>query len=124
MKKLISIVMLAFSYILMNIPLPAEAQVSSMTGIRRNFAIVAFAGIGGAVLGLSTLSFYGTPQDHVANITTGFFLGLAGGAVYVVANSSSSNSRTSSDSFSLIDNSRARQKVAKGFLLPIVATEF
>lgn len=41
------------------------AQSSSRSGFRKSFATVMFAGLGGAVLGLSTLSFYGNPQDHV-----------------------------------------------------------
>ena len=55
--------------------------------LRRNIATVVFVGLGGAVLGLSTLSFYGEPQEHVNNITTGFLVGLIGGSIYVAADS-------------------------------------
>ena len=101
-----------------------QAQTSTMSGFRRNFAIVAFAGIGGAVLGLSTLSFYGTPQDHVDNITTGFLLGLAGGFVYVVADSSRPAAQINSDSFSMIDNPRKKYRVTWSLQLPIFLAEF
>jgi hypothetical protein len=40
------------------------------------------AGIAGAILGLSTLSFYGRPQDKLSNIAIGFAIGVIGGAVY------------------------------------------
>jgi hypothetical protein len=51
---------------------------------RRNTAIVLFSGIGGSLLGLSTLSFYGRPQEHTNNITIGALLGVIGGIGYVV----------------------------------------
>ncbi len=61
----------------------AAAQKSSITQTRRGLATVIFSGLGGAVLGLSTLSFYGNPQEHLGNISTGFALGLIGGSIYV-----------------------------------------
>src|SRR5580704_14870733 len=33
-------------------------------GPRKQLATIIFAGLGGAILGLSTLSFYGRPQDY------------------------------------------------------------
>lgn len=52
---------------------------------RRGVATVILFGLGGAVLGLSTLSFYPRPQENLANISYGFILGLIGGGVYIVA---------------------------------------
>ncbi len=52
-------------------------------GTRKSVATVMFAGLGGAVVGLSTLSFYGKPEEHVSNIWTGLALGVIGGVVYV-----------------------------------------
>ena len=46
-------------------------------------ATVLFAGLGGAVLGLSTLSFYGRPQDKLANIAIGFAGGVILGTTFV-----------------------------------------
>ena len=68
----------------------ALAQTSSgqMTGVRRNIATVIFAGLGGAVLGLSTLSFYGEPQGHVSNIWLGLGAGLIAGTIYISAKDS------------------------------------
>lgn len=59
-------------------------QAQSVKNFRRNTAAVIFSSIGGAVLGLSTLSFYGRPQEHTDNITLGAALGLIGGLVYVL----------------------------------------
>ncbi|MBX2988164.1 MAG: hypothetical protein KF802_09725 [Bdellovibrionaceae bacterium] len=50
---------------------------------KRGTAIVLFAGVGGGILGLSTLSFHGQPQEHTSNITTGALLGVLGGLGYV-----------------------------------------
>lgn len=65
---------------------------SGLTGFRRSLATVMFAGLGGAVLGLSTLSFYGEPQDHIGNIWTGLAVGVLGGSAYVLAQSQKSAS--------------------------------
>ncbi|XGC80816.1 hypothetical protein ACES2L_15940 [Bdellovibrio bacteriovorus] len=51
--------------------------------VKRNVAIVLFSSLGGAILGLSTLSFYGEPQEHTDNISIGALLGFAGGIGYV-----------------------------------------
>lgn len=56
--------------------------------VKRNIATVLFASLGGAVLGLSTLSFYGEPQEHTENITLGALVGFVSGVGYVVYDSS------------------------------------
>lgn len=50
-------------------------------GPRKQIATVIYAGLGGAVLGLSTLSFHGRPQDHLGSIAGGFALGIIVGAI-------------------------------------------
>lgn len=55
----------------------------SIGGPRRQLATILFAGLGGAILGLSTLSFYGRPQDKLANIAIGFAVGVIAGTAYV-----------------------------------------
>lgn len=56
----------------------------SQSTFKRTTATILFASIGGGVLGLSTLSFYGKPQEHTDNITTGVLLGFVLGLTYVV----------------------------------------
>lgn len=56
--------------------------------LKRNVATVLFASLGGAVLGLSTLSFYGEPQEHTDNITLGALAGFVVGTGYVFYDSS------------------------------------
>lgn len=67
------------SIVFVFISLTARAELSG----REKFSIIMYSTIGGAILGLSTLSFYGKPSDHVSNIYTGAALGLIGGATYV-----------------------------------------
>lgn len=66
----------------------AQANVSS-SPFKRTTATILFASIGGGILGLSTLSFYGKPQEHTDNITTGVLLGFLMGVGYVVYESAS-----------------------------------
>jgi hypothetical protein len=72
--------------------LPSYAETFEGGSLRRNIATVIFCGLGGAVLGLSTLSFYGDPQEHVNNITAGFIVGVLGGSIYVAADSTAKTS--------------------------------
>ncbi len=60
-----------------------EEESKSKFGPRRQLATIIFCGLGGAILGLSTLSFYGRPQDKLSNIAVGFAIGIIGGTVYV-----------------------------------------
>lgn len=60
-----------------------ETQAKRNTGARRQLATIVFAGLGGAILGLSTLSFYGRPQEQLANIGIGFAVGVIAGTAYV-----------------------------------------
>lgn len=70
--------------IAVSIPLTSFGQErSTFPNLRRNAATVIFCGLGGAVLGLSTLSFYGQPQDHLGNIYLGLGAGLIAGGGYV-----------------------------------------
>ena len=55
---------------------------SELTGTRKQLATIVFAGLAGAILGLSTLSFYGRPQEHLDNIAIGGALGIIAGTIY------------------------------------------
>lgn len=48
---------------------------------RRQITTIIFSGLAGAVLGLSTLSFYGRPQEKLSNIAMGFAVGVITGTV-------------------------------------------
>ena len=63
-----------------------EGDCPSSGGPRRQLATIIYSGLGGAVLGLSTLSFYGRPQDKLSNIAVGFAVGVIVGTIAVTYN--------------------------------------
>lgn len=79
MKQLICVVILLFSIS------SYGAGRSEFSIARRGVATVMISGLGGAVLGISTLSFYGRPEEHVGNIYLGLGLGLIAGMTYLIA---------------------------------------
>lgn len=62
---------------------PGEQKSNALSGPRKQLATIVFAGLGGAILGLSTLSFYGRPQDNLRNIAIGFAVGIIAGTALV-----------------------------------------
>lgn len=80
---------------------------------KRNVAAVMFSTIGGAVLGLSTLSFYGKPQEHTDNITTGALLGLLAGSSYLVYDSYRAQPAAQDYSRSFIDSEKTNRTTHK-----------
>lgn len=61
---------------------PDATEKAELTGTRKQLATIIFSGLAGAILGLSTLSFYGRPQEHLSNIAVGFAIGVIGGTIY------------------------------------------
>lgn len=96
-SRLFLALMWAFSLFLMSPPV--QAQRSEFQGARRHVATVIFCGLGGAVLGLSTLSFYGQPQEHTGNIYTGLAVGLVLGTAYVLSVDTNMESLSATSSF-------------------------
>ncbi len=83
------IVLICFTVQMISLPQQSCAQsqngvdeVRRSSGPRRQLATIIFAGLAGAILGLSTLSFYGRPQDKLSNIAVGFAIGIIVGASY------------------------------------------
>jgi hypothetical protein len=75
-----------------------DTTVRKKSGPRRQLATILFAGLGGAILGLSTLSFYGRPQDYLGNIGLGFAAGVIVGTIYVTYKSATTKDYSDSDS--------------------------
>ncbi|MFZ4405234.1 MAG: hypothetical protein ACOYOK_14125 [Pseudobdellovibrionaceae bacterium] len=98
---------------------PSQKVYSAPTQqIKRNVATVLFASIGGAILGLSTLSFYGKPEEHTSNITYGALLGCIGGLTYLAV-----EPRTNK-TYSLWELQHDQQWVAKSHRLLSYSYEF
>jgi acylphosphatase len=75
-------------FLLLSTKVHSQTLESSISSSRRYFATIVLCGVGGAVLGLSTLSFYGEPQEHISNIWTGLIVGAVAGTVIVVSHMS------------------------------------
>ncbi len=83
-KRWISLVLI----IIMFMGFAPIGQAQTEKSVKRGVATVFFATLGGAVLGLSTLSFYGDPQEHTENISMGALVGAIAGAGYLAYDSS------------------------------------
>jgi hypothetical protein len=64
----------------------ADQSSTSKIGPKKQLTMIFLAGLSGAVLGLSTLSFYGRPQEHLGNIAIGFAIGAVFGTIFVTYN--------------------------------------
>lgn len=81
-KNFILVLVLSLQFV--TTPAYSQAEdVPQPSGTRKQMATIVFSGLAGAVLGLSTLSFYGRPQDRLSNIAIGFAIGIITGAVLV-----------------------------------------
>lgn len=93
MKKLIcALLSLSLLATVVNPAFAQEAEDDLIKNTQNDIMIVAVAGAGGAVLGLSTLSFVERPSKHVSNIWTGAALGIIAGVIFVAYNSAQKGS--------------------------------
>lgn len=105
--KLLFSVFLIFQFLTLNKAL-AQGQTDIVQKTQEDILLVAAAGAGGAVLGLSTLSFYDKPSTHISNIWTGAAIGVIVGVVWVAYNSAQKGSvdlvgSHSSEGFSTVE---------------------
>ena len=84
LRTWISLILIVFSCFHVSV---SSAQQNSRN-VKRGVATVLFSTLGGAILGLSTLSFYGEPQEHTENIMTGALVGLIAGSGYLLYSTS------------------------------------
>lgn len=81
MKK-VRIFLLSFLLVTLSSTTFAQNNTSALR-VKRDIKTVIFSSLAGGILGLSTLSFYGKPEEHTVNITTGILIGFVGGLSYV-----------------------------------------
>jgi hypothetical protein len=79
LKLLLAAVLIAEPAMAQNRPPTNQSRTSNKT--KQQLQTIVFAGLAGAILGLSTLSFYGRPQDKLSNIAVGFAFGIITGTV-------------------------------------------
>ena len=83
MRKLVSLAMV-FAILTSHTAFAQNERDSELVtqGPSKHLSKIVFAGLAGAILGLSTLSFYGRPQDKLSNIAVGFAIGVIGGTLF------------------------------------------
>lgn len=94
MKKLITLLLSLQIFLTTAAVNPALAQDEEdfVKSTQDDLILVGAAGVGGAILGLSTLSFVDKPSKHVSNIWTGAALGIIAGVLFVAYNSAARGS--------------------------------
>ncbi len=95
MKKFLCAILtvtLILSSATFNPALAQESEDDIVKNTQQDIMLVGIAGGGGAILGLSTLSFMDKPSRHVRNIWTGAALGIIAGVIFVAYISATKNS--------------------------------
>jgi hypothetical protein len=117
MGRLVLITALLCSFAVTNfVAYPVWAQgtpqeKTELTGTRRQVATIIFSGLAGAILGLSTLSFYGRPQDNLNNVAIGGAVGIIVGTVYVTYKSATRPSENYDTAEMILDQQLAARDV-------------
>ena len=91
MKKWLCI-LLCVQLLTLNSVMAQSGEDDLIKNTQNDILIVAGAGAGGAIIGLSTLSFYETPSNHIRNIWTGAAIGLIAGVIFVAYTSAQKGS--------------------------------
>lgn len=124
MKKLICGLLGFYFFFATALVNPAFAQNEDdlIKNTQNDIMIVGAAGAGGAILGLSTLSFVDTPSKHVSNIWTGAALGVIAGVIFVAYNSAQKGSEDlqSSSEFNSSERVAWHDQHATSLTLPSV----
>jgi hypothetical protein len=61
---------------------PPKDDARPTNGVREQLRIIVLSGVAGGIFGLSTLSFYGRPQDNLDNVIGGLCVGILVGSAY------------------------------------------
>lgn len=117
--------LLCFQLFTLNVAFAQEDDIIKNT--QNDILLVGIAGAGGAILGLSTLSFYDQPSKHIANVWTGAAIGIIAGVIFVAYNSAQKGSEDlvgsrSSEEFSTRE--RASWHSEKSDLLTMQSVQF
>lgn len=80
-----------FQFLTLNMAFAQQAD-DIMKNTQNDILLVAAAGAGGAILGLSTLSFYDKASEHISNVWTGAAMGIIAGVIFVAYSSAQKGS--------------------------------
>jgi uncharacterized membrane protein YebE (DUF533 family) len=94
MKKLTCVLLSLHLILVSSVITPAFAQDEDdiIKNTQNDILLIGAAGAGGAILGLSTLSFVDKPSKHISNIWTGAAIGVIAGVIFVAYNSAQKGS--------------------------------
>lgn len=81
--KMLSSFLVAFTLLVPRLSFAQAKSEDIVKSTQNDLVLVGAAGLGGAVLGLSTLSFYDKPSKHVSNIWMGAAIGIIAGVIMV-----------------------------------------
>ncbi len=90
MKKWLA-TLLCFQLLTLNVAF-AQSEDDIIKNTQQDMLMVLGAGAAGAIIGLSTLSFYETPSKSISNIWTGAAIGIIAGVIFVAYNSAQKGS--------------------------------
>ena len=82
-KNVILLLLLSFTWSMQKAAAQQGGSQDFVKNSLNDVAIVGWSGAGGALLGLSTLSFVDTPKDHLKNIYVGASIGIIIGVAVV-----------------------------------------
>lgn len=91
MKKCLAVI-LAIHMVLTSAAFAQDNSEDFVKSTQQDILLVGAMGAGGAILGLSTLSFYDTASKHISNIWTGAAIGVIAGVIFVAYNSAQKGS--------------------------------
>jgi hypothetical protein len=122
MKKLLTTLLslqIFFAAALVN-PAFAQEDDDLIKSTQNDLVLVGAAGVGGAIIGLSTLSFVDKPSKSVSNIWTGAALGIIAGVIFVAYNSAARGSEDlqSSSEFNSSERVAWHSENAENLTLP------
>lgn len=84
--KLFTLFLMISTLLVSRVSYAQDKDTDIVKSTQQDLVLVGVAGLGGAVLGLSTLSFYDKPSKHVSNIWMGGAIGVIAGVILVALN--------------------------------------
>lgn len=84
--KLFTLFLMVSTLLVSRVSYAQDKDADIVKSTQQDLVLVGVAGLGGAVLGLSTLSFYDKPSKHVSNIWMGGAIGVIAGVILVAFN--------------------------------------
>lgn len=102
MKKMLALTLVFLQFFVGPLAMAQAATDVFLSDTKRDLGIVAASGIGGAVIGLSTLSFVDKPSKNLKNVVIGGAIGIIIGVGVVAYLQATQTTKTYEESSSLV----------------------